>query len=182
MLDGWHSAWDATAQFFQSVHLGGLAVWSLTITLLVLGVLGSIVPLLPGPLLIFFAGALHTFLLPESGMSWPGLILLGLLAVIAYVLDFASGAMGAKWFGASRWGIVGVFVGGIVGLFFSLPGLIIGPLAGGLAFELLFAKKEIDAAVKSTWGTLIGTTAGLILRLLISLAMIATFLIDAIWW
>lgn len=182
MLEWWHNTWNATTHLIQSVPWGGFGVWTLTSCLLIVGLLGAVLPFLPGPLLIFLAGVIHTILRPESGMSWIGLTLLGLQLVIAYVLDFASGAMGAKWFGASRWGIAGVFVGGIVGLFFSLPGLIIGPLAGGLAFELLFAKKEIDAAVKSTWGTLLGTGAGLILRLIISLAMVATFLIDALWW
>ena len=157
MLEWWHSVWDATAHFFQSVQWTGIGVWTLTISLLVLGVIGSVLPLLPGPLLIFLAGVIHTLLRPESAMSWQGLAVLGLLLVIAYVLDFASGAMGAKWFGASRWGIAGVFIGGIVGLFFSLPGLIIGPIIGGLAFELWFAKKEMRPAMKSTWGTILGT-------------------------
>ena len=90
--------------------------------------------------------------------------------------------MGAKWFGASRWGLIGVFVGGIVGFFFSLPGLILGPIIGGLAFELWFAKKEMKPAMKSTWGTIVGTGAGLVLRLAISLAMVAVFFVDALWW
>ena len=182
MLEWWHNTWDATTHFVESVPWGGFGVWTLTICLMIVGVIGAVLPFLPGPLLIFLAGVIHTLLRPDAGMSWTGLTVLGLLLVVAYILDFASGAMGAKWFGASRWGIAGVFVGGIVGLFFSLPGLIIGPLAGGLAFELMFAKKEINAAVKSTWGTLLGTGAGLLLRLLISLAMVATFLVDVLWW
>ena len=182
MLEWWHSLWDPTAHFFQSVPWTCIGVWTLTISLLALGVIGSVLPLLPGPLLIFVAGVIHTLLRPESAMSWQGLVVLGLLLVIAYVLDFASGAMGAKWFGASRWGIVGVILGGIVGLFFSLPGLILGPVVGGLAFELWFAKKEIKPAMKSTWGTIVGAGAGLVLRLAISLAMAAVFFVDALWW
>ena len=182
MLDWWHSVWNATAHFFQSIQWAGIGVWSLTISLLVLGVIGSVLPLLPGPLLIFVAGVIHTLLRPESAMSWQGLVALGLLTAIAYVLDFASGAMGAKWFGASRWGLMGVLVGGIVGFFFSLPGLILGPIVGGLVFELWFAKKEMRPAMKSTWGTIVGTGAGLVLRLAISLAMVAVFFVDALWW
>ncbi len=182
MLEWWNNTWDATRHFVQSVPWGGLGVWTLTISLMVLGVLGAVLPFLPAPLLIFLAGVIHTLLLPESGMSWTGLILLGLLLVIAYVLDFVSGAMGAKWYGASRWGIAGVFIGGIVGFFFSLPGLIIGPIAGGLAFELWFAKKEMKPAMKSTWGTIVGTGAGLVLRLVVSLVMVAVFVVDIFWW
>lgn len=182
MLEWWHNVWNASAHFLQSVQWDCIGVWTLTISLLVVGIIGSVLPLLPGPLLIFLAGVIHTLLRPESAMSWQGLVVLGLLLVVAYVLDFASGAMGAKWFGASRWGLLGVFAGGIVGLFFSLPGLILGPIVGGLAFELWFAKKEMRPAMKSTWGTIVGTGAGLVLRLVISLAMVAVFFIDALWW
>jgi uncharacterized protein len=182
MIEWWHSVWNATAHFLQSIQWTAIGVWSLTISLLILGVIGSVLPLLPGPLLIFLAGVIHTLLRPESAMSWQGLVVLGLLTAIAYVLDFVSGAMGAKWFGASRWGLVGVLVGGIVGLFFSLPGLILGPIVGGLVFELWFAKKEMKPAMKSTWGTIVGTGAGLVLRLAVSLAMVAVFFVDALWW
>jgi hypothetical protein len=159
-----------------------LGAWALTITLLVVGVIGSILPVLPGPFLIFLAGLLHTWLRPESAMSVTGLVILGLLLAVTYALDFASGALGAKWFGASRWGIAGVVIGGLAGLFFSLPGLILGPVIGGLVFEVLFAKKEMRPAIKSTWGTIVGTGVGLVLRLTLSLVMVAVVLVDALWW
>lgn len=165
-----------------SVPYHALAIWTLTGCLLLAGLIGSVVPLLPGPFLIFVGGILHTLFLPEQGMSWQGIVILSLLLVLAYVVDFLSGAMGARWFGASRWGIAGAFVGGIVGLFFAPLGFLIGPLAGGLAFELVFAKKRLQPAVKSTWGTLLGTGVGLVLRLFVSFAMIATVLIDTLWW
>jgi uncharacterized protein YqgC (DUF456 family) len=166
----------------QSVDWSAIGVWSLTIILLVTGLLGAIIPFLPGPFLLFLAGVLHSFLRPESGVSWWGIGILGLLLALAYAVDFASGMMGARWFGASRWGVLGVFAGGLLGMFFSLPGLIIGPLAGGFAFELFFARKEMRPAIKSTWGTLVGTTLGMVLRIAVSAAMIVVFLVDALWW
>jgi uncharacterized protein len=166
----------------SQVDWSAIGVWSLTITLLITGLLGAVLPFVPGPFILFIAGLLHSLLRPESGVSGWGIAILALLLAIAYVVDFASGMMGARWFGASRWGILGVFIGGLFGLMFSLPGLILGPLIGGFAFELLFAKKEMKPALKSTWGTLLGTGVGLALRLLVSLAMIATFLVDALWW
>ncbi|SKA99320.1 hypothetical protein SAMN02745166_02905 [Prosthecobacter debontii] len=181
-MDWLAQTWEAFVQFFQNIPFEVLGVWTLTTCLLLVGVIGSVVPLLPGPLLLFLAGVIHTFLLPEAGMSWQGIVILALLLVLAYVVDMAAGALGARWFGASRWGISGVFVGGIVGLFFAPLGFILGPLAGGLIFELLFAKKRMAPAVKSTWGTLLGTGAGLIARLFISLLMVATVLVDILWW
>lgn len=178
MIEWLTDSWDAVSGIPWEV----MGVWTLTISLLVLGLIGSVVPLLPGPFLIFIAGILHTWLRPESAMSWQGIVILSLWLVLAYIVDMVSGALGARWFGASRWGIAGVFVGGLVGLFFAPLGFILGPVAGGLAFELLFAKKRMAPAVKSTWGTILGTGVGLVVRLLISLAMIATVLIDALWW
>lgn len=176
------SAWDATSHFFTDMPWGMWGVWILTICLLLVGLIGTIVPFLPGPLLIFAAGIIHTLLRPESGMGAWGFVILALLLVLSYVVDFASGAMGARWFGASRWGIAGVFIGGIVGMFFIPFGLILGPLIGGLAFEIIFAKKRLQPAAKSAWGSLLGTGVGLVLRLVVSVAMIATFFIDALWW
>ncbi|MDZ4288540.1 MAG: DUF456 domain-containing protein [Prosthecobacter sp.] len=182
MVEWLTHSWEFLAWAAASVPYEAIGVWTLTGSLLLLGIIGSVVPLLPGPVFIFVAGILHTILRPESGMSWQGIVVLSVWLVLAYVVDFFSGAMGARWFGASRWGIAGVVVGGIVGLFFAPLGFILGPLAGALAFELFFAKKRFQPAVKSTWGTLLGTGVGLVLRLLISFAMVATVLIDTLWW
>ncbi|MEZ5384127.1 MAG: DUF456 domain-containing protein [Prosthecobacter sp.] len=182
MIEWLNDAWSATADFFTTMPWEMWGVWMLTICLLIVGLIGSVVPFLPGPLLIFVAGIIHTVLRPESAMGMWGLIIFSLLLVIAYVLDFVSGALGARWFGASRWGIAGVFIGGIAGMFFMPLGLVLGPLIGGIAFELLFAKKRLQPAAKSAWGSLLGTGVGLVLRLVVSCAMIATFLIDALVW
>lgn len=182
MLEWLTSSWDSITGFFTAISWSGLGVWTLTSCLLIIGVIGSVVPLLPGPVFLFLAGVIHTFLRPDEGMSWQGIVLLTLWLILAYAVDMAAGALGARWFGASRWGIVGVFVGGIVGLFFAPLGFILGPLAGGLIFELIFAKQRIGPAVKSTWGTLVGTGVGLVARAAISLVMVATVLIDILWW
>lgn len=182
MIEWLNDAWTATADFFTTMPWEMWGVWMVTICLLIVGLIGSVVPFLPGPLLIFVAGIVHTVLRPESGMGIWGIIILSLLLVIAYVLDFVSGAMGARWFGASRWGIAGVFIGGFVGMFFMPFGLVLGPLIGGIACELLFAKMELRPAAKSAWGSLIGTGVGLVLRLALSFAMVATFLLDALVW
>jgi uncharacterized protein YqgC (DUF456 family) len=182
MLEWLSNTWSSIAQFFSSLPWGTAGVWTLSISLLIVGFIGAIVPFLPGPLLIVIAGIVHTLLLPDQGMSTWGIVLLILWFCLAYAVDFFSGMMGARWFGASRWGITGVFIGGIVGLFFGPLGLLLGPLIGGFAFELFFAKQRLHPAIKSTWGTLLGTGVGLVLRVLISLAMIATFLIDVLWW
>lgn len=181
MMEWFSDIWTAVAVFFSGLPWSTLGVWSLTITLLITGFIGAVVPFLPGPFLIVIAGILHTLLRPEGGMSTLGIVLLVLLFGLAYAVDLLSGMMGARWFGASSWGIWGVLVGGIVGLFFGPVGLLLGPLIGGFSFEMLFAKRQLRPAMKSTWGTVIGTGVGLILRIGISVAMIATVLIDILW-
>lgn len=182
MSEWFTSAWNATSHFFTSMPWGMWGVWTLTICLLIVGLIGSVVPFLPGPLLIFVAGIVHTVLRPESAMSAWGFVILSVLLVVSYVVDFVSGAMGARWFGASRWGIAGVFIGGIVGMFFGPLGLIFGPLVGGMAFEIVFAKMRFHPAAKSAWGSLLGAGVGLVVRIVVSVAMVATFLLDALVW
>jgi uncharacterized protein YqgC (DUF456 family) len=172
---------ESLSEWWSAIDWAGVGVWTLTVTLLITGVLGAVLPLLPGPAIIFAAGVLHTWLRPQSGMSTWGIVLLGLLLIAAYATDMASSAMGAKWFGASKWGIVGVIVGGVVGMFFGLLGLLLGPIIGGLVFEVALAKREWKDGLKSTWGSLVGTGVGLILRLALSFAMVALFFIDALW-
>ena len=175
-------AWAAVAAFFDGIDWSFWGVWSLTVSLMLVGLVGAVLPFLPGPFLIFLGGVLHTWLRPESGMSWAGMALLGLLLAVAYAIDFFSGILGARWFGASRWGLWGVFFGGVVGLFLGLPGLILGPLVGGFVFEMAFAKKELKPAAHSTWGTLLGTGVGLVARVAVSAVMIGVFVVDALFW
>ena len=172
---------ESLQHFFSSIDWACYGVWALTGSLMFVGVLGAMIPMLPGPTLILLAAILHVLLRPQSGVGWWCVGLLALFTGVSFLLDFASGAVGTRWFGGSRWGMVGVLLGGLIGLFFSLPGLIIGPLLGGFAFEMLFAKKTAGAAVKNTWGVVVGTGMGMVLRLLVALAMVASFFIDAFW-
>lgn len=174
--------WHSITQWSSSVDWAMWGTWLVTGSLLLAGLVGTVLPMLPGPVVIFVAGVLHSFLRPESAMSWGGIAILGLLLALSFVVDFVSGAMGTKWFGGSKWGIWGVIIGGIVGLFFGLPGLVIGPIAGGFAAEKWLAKKDFQPAARATWGTLVGTTVGMGVRVGISVAMIAVFLVDALWW
>ncbi len=87
--------------------------------------------------------------------------------------------MGAKYFGATRWGAIGGILGAIVGFFFGLPGLFIGPLAGAIIGELLGGKGVLPAG-KSGWGTFLGTTAGMIGKFAIGVIMIGWFTVAAL--
>ncbi len=150
--------------------------WTITFLLMIGGIIGSIVPFLPGPTIVFAGAVLHKLMLPEQSVGWWTIGVIAFLLVASYVIDFISGAAGAKYFGASRWGAIGGILGATVGIFFGLPGIFIGPLVGALLFELLAGKKILPAG-KSGFGTLVGTTAGIILKVVISIVMVLAFII-----
>lgn len=150
--------------------------WTLALLLMLTGLVGTMVPLLPGTTLILAGAVIHRLTLgPEQSVGWWTLGGLLALTLLSYAVDLCSGALGAKWFGATRWGAIGGIVGAIVGLFFGIIGIFVGPLIGVLVGELL-GGKELLPAGKSTWGTLLGTTVGIVCRLVIALAMIGWFL------
>jgi len=151
--------------------------WILTVFLMLTGVIGTVVPLLPGSVLILAGAVIHRLALgPEASVGWGTLVILTVFVLLAQALDLISGSMGAKYFGATRWGAVGGILGALVGLFFGLPGIFLGPLLGVLIGELLGGKGMLPAG-KSTWGSLLGTTAGIVGKLTIAVIMIAWFFV-----
>ncbi len=156
-------------------------VWSLTLLLMLVGLAGTVLPLLPGTTIILAAAILHHVMLgPARSVGWWTIAGLAVLTVLSYVLELLSGSIGAKWFGATRWGAFGGIVGAIVGMFFFPLGLFLGPMIGVLVGEIL-GGKELLPAGKSSWGTLLGTTAGMVMKVTIALVMIAWFLLAALW-
>ncbi len=151
--------------------------WALTVGLMLVGLVGTVVPLLPGTILILVGAVVNYFTLQSIG--WGTLVGLTFLMILAQALDIVSGAVGAKWFGATRWGAIGGILGAVVGLFFGLIGIFIGPLVGALLGELLGGKGILPAG-KSGWGTFLGTTAGIIGKVAIGVIMIAWFAVAAL--
>lgn len=151
--------------------------WVTTLVLIALGLIGTILPAFPGTPLIFGAAVLHRFMLgPEKGLGWPSLLLLFLLMLVSFGIDFLGGWLGAQRFGATRWGTWGAILGAIVGLFFGLPGLLIGPVVGAFGGELIGGKRLVDAG-RAGWGALLGNLAASLGKLVIALAMVSWFLI-----
>lgn len=149
--------------------------WTLTIVLMLAGLACTVLPMVPGTLMILGGAVLHRLTMGAAhSVGWGTIVGLTLLMIISHVLDFLSGSLGAKYFGATRWGAIGGIIGGIVGLFFGVLGVFVGPLAGVMVGELLGGSALLPAT-KSTWGTLLGTTAGILAKVVIGLVMIAWF-------
>lgn len=149
--------------------------WFVAIVVMAAGLLGTVLPVVPGAAIILAGAILHRVMVgPEKGMEWPGFAALAVLALASYGLDILSGYFGAKYFGATRWGVAGAVIGAIIGLFTGFVMLLVAPIIGAIAGELLAGKRLIKAG-KAGWGTLLGNLAGMIGKLAIGLAMVC-------WW
>jgi len=153
--------------------------WGVTLVLMAIGLIGTVLPVLPGTAVILAGAVVHRVMLgPEKGLGWASLLFLTLLMLASYGIDFLGGWFGARRFGATRWGTFGALAGVIVGLFFGLPGLLIGPVLGALVGEIIGGKKLVDAG-RAGWGALLGNLAAMVGKLLIGLMMVSWFLLAA---
>ncbi len=153
--------------------------YAIAAVLIVAGLAGAVMPLLPGIPLLFgglwlIAGVDHY---RHIGVWW----LFGIAAVgtVGLTLDVLAAALGAKRVGASRQAVWGALAGTVVGLFFGLPGLLIGPFLGAVLGELAAG----HGAARSTRvgiGAWLGLIIGAVVKLATSLVMVALF--AAGWW
>jgi uncharacterized protein YqgC (DUF456 family) len=153
--------------------------WLITIVLFAVGLIGAVVPLLPGTTIILAAAIIHRLMLgPEKSVGWRTIAILAVLTLATYALDFLSGYFGAKYFGATKWGMFGALIGAVVGIFFGFIGLFVGPVIGAIAGEFIAGKQLVDAG-RAGWGSLLGNFAGMLGKLAIALVMIVLFLVSA---
>ena len=179
----WDSAWQTITQWGGWHTVGTSFAWVITSCLLIAGLIGCIIPILPGHLILLFAAIAHRLMLgrEESGMERWTFVILTVLLTVSQIFEFAAGAAGTKWFGGTKWGAWGALLGGLVGMFFFPVGLIAGPLIGAFAFEKLFAKQELKPAAVSGVGSVVGTVAGMGMKLAIGIVMIVWFFVDCFW-
>ncbi len=134
-----------------------------------LGLLGCIIPALPGPPLNFLAILILAIAQNFTPPLTLKLIIIMLIVTIAVtLLDYVIPVAGAKKYGSSRWGVWGSILGMIIGIIYYPPlGMIVGALLGAVAAEMLKGKKS-KAALKAGWGVFVGTMFGMILKLIAS--------------
>jgi len=144
------------------------------VLLVIVGLAGTVLPVLPGVALVFAGFLLAAW---SDGFQRVGaltLVILGLLTALAMAADFAASALGAKKLGASPRGILGATLGAIVGIFFGIPGLILGPFIGAVAGEL-FANRELLHAGRAGLGTWLGLLLGSVAKLTLAFLMVGVF-------
>src|SRR6266536_5040260 len=113
-----------------------LLLWFCAVALIVLGLLGIIMPGLPGAIFVFAGMCLGAWVDGFTRVSMGTVVVLGVLTAASYAVEFVAIALGVKRVGASRRAVVGAALGTMLGIFFGLPGVIIGPFAGAVIGEL----------------------------------------------
>lgn len=163
---------------------GHVLLYALAGLLILIGLVGILLPLLPG-IPLMFAGMLLAAWVDDFRHLGVGLLsTLAALTLVSMALDFWATAHGARRVGASRTAMWGAALGTLVGLFFGLPGLLLGPFVGALVGELLGVRSlragPIGQATKVGAGTWLGILIGIGLRFALAFAMLGIFAFA--WW
>lgn len=154
-----------------------IALLILAGVLAIAGLLGSVVPILPGAPLNFIGIVILYFVKDEGVVSLTALIIFGVLTLIAIVIDYVLPIAKAKAFGASKYGIWGSIIGMIVGLLaFSFIGMVVGTFLGAVIGELI-NRKKMGQAMTAGAATFLGTFLAMIVKLVISSVMTVYFFI-----
>jgi uncharacterized protein YqgC (DUF456 family) len=152
----------------------GPLLWILAVGLVLVGLVGTVLPALPGAVLVFAGLALAAWIDGFRRVGLPTLAGLAALTAASYVLDMVATAVGARRFGTSWWGVLGAVIGTLVGLTLGLVGLLLGPFLGAFAAELI-ARRDVRQAGRAGLGAWLGLLLGTAGRVALVLAMIGIF-------
>lgn len=148
-----------------------------TAIIMLAGIIGCIIPALPGPPLVFIGALYYAYRTEWTQVSWPSLFVLFMLMVVGSTSNIWLSYFGARKGGASIWASVAAFFGGLIGLMvFSLPGLFIGAI-GAIAAVEYSQHKDWNKVLRAGTGYLAGYLLSMVVELLVCLAMITVFLL-----
>jgi len=151
--------------------------------LVILGIIGSVLPVLPGPI-TGWLGLLLLFLTNAIPINYYLLGITFFVALLILILDYIIPGIGAKKFGGSKKGANGATLGLIIGLLLPIPlGFVIGAFAGAFIGELIHDPKDLKRAIKSAFGSFIGFLASTTMKLFVSVIFLVIYIyeISAYW-
>jgi uncharacterized protein YqgC (DUF456 family) len=151
-------------------------LWFFVIALFLIGLAGTILPTLPGNILIFGGALVYGIFTEFEEVNLWVLAALAAISIGAQALDYLAEAYGAKRFGATKYGIWGAIIGGIVGfMVLNIGGLIVGIFLGAVIPELIVAGRDLKGALKIGWGSLLGFLGGTLMKFVLGLISIGIF-------
>ena len=150
-------------------------LWILCAALILSGLAGTVLPVLPGTVLVWGGIVLGAWIDDFTRVGVTTVVVVSVLAVLAWGLDYVAGLMGAKKAGASKLALLGAAAGTVIGLFMGLVGVLFMPLVGAATGEYL-AQKDQTRAVKVGIATWVGIMVGLIAKVVLAFIMVGIFL------
>lgn len=152
-----------------------IVLWTLAIGLITVGIVGIVLPALPGHVLIFAGLVLGAWADHFQRVGAGMLIVIGLIGAASYAVDFVATALGARHLGASKRAMIGAGLGTLLGFFLGLPGIIVGPFIGAVLGELTVHRdwRRVGKAGVAAW---IGFAIGTVVKVGIAFVMLGLFL------
>ncbi len=148
--------------------------WIVAALLVVAGIAGSVLPLLPGVPLVFAGLLLAAWMDGFERVGAVPLVVLGLLVLLSFAIDFLASVLGAKRVGATPLAVAGAALGAVIGMFLGLPGLLLGPFIGAVIGELV-SHGRMEQAARAGVATWIGLVFGTLAKLALIFAMLGVF-------
>jgi uncharacterized protein len=151
-----------------------ILLWGVAVLLILVGVAGTVLPALPGTALVLAGIVLGAWIDDFSRVGVGSLLIIGVLALMAWGFDYVAGLLGARRAGASRQALWGAAIGTVVGIFMGLVGVLFMPLVGAAVGEYL-ARRDQGQALRVGVATWLGIMAGLLAKVVIAFMMIGIF-------
>lgn len=150
--------------------------WVLSGALILLGIAGTVLPALPGTLFVLMGIVLGAWIDGFTRVGWITVTVVSVLAVIAWVLDYVSGLMGAKRAGASKLAVVGAAIGTVAGIFMGFIGVLFMPLVGAAIGEFM-ARRDHGQAMRVGVATWLGLMVGMMAKVVLAFVMVGIFVV-----
>lgn len=157
-----------------------ILLWAASVLLMAAGLLGTVLPALPGVALVFLGILLGAWIGDFQRVSGLTVGLLGALTLLAWALDYVAALLGARGAGASRQALVGAALGTVAGVFMGLVGVLFMPFVGAVAGEYL-ARGSHRESVKVGVATWLGLAVGLLAKVVIACMMIGIFVVALVF-
>jgi hypothetical protein len=157
-----------------------LALWIIGALLTATGLVGTVLPFLPGAPVLLLGLVCAAWAEDFQYIGIWTILILSCMAGLSYLVEFATSILGVKRYGGSNRAMVGAGIGGIVGLFLGIPGILLGPFAGAILGELSL-RRSMDQAGRAGFGTVVGMAVGIAGKLAIGVAMVGLFILVRIY-
>lgn len=155
-------------------------LWAISVVLIVIGLAGAVLPALPGTVFVLAGIVLGAWIDDFALVGTTTLVVVAVLALLSWVLDYVAGLLGAKRAGASREALIGAALGTVAGIFMGLVGVLFMPFVGAVAGEYL-ARRDHGGAMRVGTATWVGMIVGMIAKVVLAFVMVGIFVVALVF-